>query len=247
MFEKIITFKANNKYIENNKDILPIPAKINIPDWYKKLSHTIKAHTVKGCMPFLDSLTAGYILKMPVDYWIEHNVEMNGERKTGHYISEEFNSEKAKEVNLNVSKQGSFHTLPQIKGSPLLQKNSNLPIHKINNPWLIKTPPGYSTLFVPPLNNHDDRFTIIPGIVDTDTFNLEINFPFIVNGDKYPILQTLIKRGTPYVQAIPFKRENWKMKIENYPVEERSTNISYFKKYILDNYKKIYWNKKSWK
>ena len=63
------------------------------------------------------------------------------------------------------------------------------------------------------MNNTDDRFSIIPGIVDTDSFSLEINFPIVLNGDKYPVIKTTIKKGTPYVQVIPFKREKWKMKI----------------------------------
>jgi hypothetical protein len=97
------------------------------------------------------------------------------------------------------------------------------------------------------MNNHDDRFSIIPGIVDTDTFKLEVNFPFIVNGDKYPVLKTLIKRGTPIVQVIPFKRDRWKMNIENIPKEEKTTNMFFYKKYVIDNYKRLFWNKKSWK
>ena len=63
----------------------------------------------------------------------------------------------------------------------VVEKNKNLPFHKILNPWIITTPPGYSTLFVPPLNNSDDRFSIIAGIVDTDTFKNEINFPIVIH------------------------------------------------------------------
>ena len=96
----------------------------------------------------------------------------------------------------------------------MIEKNKNLAFHKILNPWIITTPPGYSTLFVPPLNNSDDRFSIIAGIVDTDTFKNEINFPIVINGDKYEILDTIIERGTPYVQCIPFKRDAWKMEIK---------------------------------
>ena len=52
------------------------------------------------------------------------------------------------------------------------------------SPCTIKTPPGYSCLFVPPLNNTDDRFSIIPGIVDTDKLNFEVvPVPF---RDAYP-------------------------------------------------------------
>ena len=81
------------------------------------------------------------------------------------------------------------------------------------------------------MNNHDDRFSIIPGIVDTDTYNIEINFPFVVNGDKYPSLRSLIKRGTPIVQVIPFKREQWRMKMESIDQEERLKDNFYLRKY----------------
>ncbi len=109
---------------------------------------------------------------------------------------------------------------------------------KILNPWFIKTPPGYSCLFVPPLNNCDDRFDIIPGIVDTDDWDLEINFPFVLNGDKYETLETVIKRGTPYVQVIPFKRDSWEMKIKTTRYKNcMKKNIRHITLQLLRSYK----------
>jgi len=245
MLSNDIKFISTELIIED-KDIHPIPCKLNIPDWYKKLEHTIENRTIKGCMPFLDTLTAGYILKMPVDYYIEHNVDTIGVKNTG-FESSQINTDLADEINLNYNKFGSFHATTQVKESPLLEKNKNLPIHKINNPWFIKKPPGYSTLFVSPLNNSDDRFSIISGIVETDTFNIEINFPIIVNGDKYPTLKTTIKRGTPYCQVIPFKRDKWKMKIDPISKETKKTNMFFLKKLFINNYKEHFWKKKSWK
>ena len=129
-----------------------------------------------------------------------------------------------------------------------LKKNSSLFVNKFLNPWKIKTPPGYSCLFLPPLNNADERFSIIPAIVDTDTFEMHINFPFIVNGDKFPVLDTQLKKGSPYVQVLPFKRDSWKMKIKS---ENRDDNIWQKSKYWLSNlhnYKNIFWNKDiTWK
>ena len=83
MFENIIKFRANKEYIKHYTECLPIPSRINIPEWFKKLEHNNANKTVKGCMPFLDSLTAGYILKMPVDYFLLHNIKNEGEFKTG--------------------------------------------------------------------------------------------------------------------------------------------------------------------
>lgn len=246
MFNNTIKFIAENSYIENSKDIYPIPTKLNIPDWFKKLKHNVIHKTVKGCMPFLDTLTTGYLLKMPIDYYIAHNVMSDGELKTGMATSAQDIFPFRERVNLNYGHDDT-HNIQQLEGSPLVEKNKNLKVHKINNPWIIKTPPGYSCLFIPPLNNRDDRFEIISGIVDTDTFTLPINFPFIVNGDKYPSLESLIKRGTPYVQVIPFKRESWKMKIEGVTQEKLTEKRFYTWKHVLNNYKQIFWSKKSWK
>ena len=140
-----------------------------------------------------------------------------------------------------------MHGRQQLKGSPYIEKNMNQPFHKIINPWIIKTPPGYSCLFLPPMHNTDDRFSIIPGIVDTDTFKLEINFPIVINGDKYKSLKTTIERGTPFVQVIPFKRQSWKMKIEPSNVKQRELDGFFYRMKLIHNYKNLFWSKKIWK
>ena len=76
----------------------------------------------------------------------------------------------------------SFRILIYFQGH-LVTEYSELPekhVHKIFNPWIIKTPPGYSCLFTSPLNNNDDRFNIIPGIVDNDIFDI-LDFSFFMS------------------------------------------------------------------
>jgi hypothetical protein len=251
MFDKEIEFSAHEDYFALKEDY-PIPTKLNIPEWFKKLEHTILNKTVKGCMPFLDSLTAGYLLKMPQDFNVRHNV--NNINEKGEEFKDSFQTYGlhdasqilfAKSINLNSGINS--HSLQQVEGSPFIEKNKNLPFYKILNPWKIKTPKGYSCLFVPPLNNSDDRFSIIPAIVDTDTFPNEINFPIIINGVKYPTLETTIKKGTSYVQIIPFKRENWKMSLKTRTQKNIQNSQLFYGLKLLNNYKDKYWNKKSWK
>jgi len=251
MFDKEIEFSAHENYFEIKEDY-PIPAKLNIPEWFKKLEHNITNLTVKGCMPFLDSLTAGYILKMPQDFHIRHNVDTKD--KDGKNIKDSFQTYGLHDYSsillakfLNLNSGLDTHSLKQLEGSPFIKKNSNLPFYKILNPWKIKTPKGYSCLFVSPLNNSDDRFSIISGIVDTDTFPNEINFPVVINADKYPVLEDVIKKGTPYVQVIPFKRENWKMNVKSRNQKEIINSRIFYALKILNNYKEKYWSKKSWK
>jgi len=251
MFNKEIEFSAHEDYFELKEDY-PTPIKLNIPDWYKKLEHTIVNITIKGCVPFLDSLTSGYLLKFPQDFHVKHNIDNKNEK--GEEFKDSFQTFglhdmqqilNAKRINLNSGMD--THSLKQLEGSPLIEKNKNLPFYKIVNPWKIKTPKGYSCLFVPPLNNSDDRFHIIPAIVDTDTFPNEINFPIVINGDKYPVLETTIKKGTPYVQVIPFKRNNWKMTLRSRKQNEVQKSRLFYGLKILHIYKEKYWSKKLWK
>jgi hypothetical protein len=251
MFSKEIEFSAHEDYFSLGEDY-PTPIKLNIPEWYKKLEHTILNKTIKGCMPFLDTLTAGYILKMPQDFYLRHNID--NKNKKGENFKDSFQTYglceqqqilHTKYINLNSGID--IHSIEQLEGSPFINKNKNLPLYKILNPWKIKTPKGYSCLFVPPLNNSDDRFSIIPGIVDTDTFPNEINFPIVINGDKYPVLETTIKKGTPYVQIIPFKRDSWKMTVKPRKQKEILNSRLFYGLNLLNVYKEKYWNKKSWK
>jgi hypothetical protein len=251
MFDKEIEFSAHEDYFALKEDY-PIPTKLNIPEWYKKLDHTLLNKTVKGCMPFLDTLTSGYLLKIPQDFNVRHNI--NNKNEKGEEFKDSFQTFglhdqsqilHAKSINLNSGFD--THSIKQVEGSPFIERNKNLPFYKILNPWKIKTPKGYSCLFISPLNNSDDRFSIIPGIVDTDTFPYEINFPIILNGDKYPILETTIKKGTPYVQIIPFKRDFWKIITKPRKQKEIQNSKLFYGLRTLNIYKDKYWSKKSWK
>ena len=250
MLEKQIEFIAPKSYF-NLKQDYPKPIKLNIPDWYKKLEHSVNNRTIKGCIPVLDSLTFGYSLSIPVDISIHHNVtnkDKNGkEFKDSFYGCPIEKNMPSEGININDGTHLSNHPIGQLEGSPHVEKNKNLPFYKIANPWIIKTPPGYSCLFVPPLNNEDDRFTILPAIVDTDTFHKEINFPIVLNGDKYPNLETTLKKGTPYAQVIPFKRNNWKMKLSTMDEKKNMLNNFLYPLRMLHTYKLDFWNKKSCK
>ena len=247
MFNKEIEFSAHEDYFSQKEDY-PTPIKLNIPEWYKKLEHSLQNITIKGCMPFLDTLTSGYLLKIPQDFNIRHNVKNDkGEKDSFQTFAMHEQNAFLNVKTINLNSGIDVHNIKQVEGSPFIEKNKNLPFYKIINPWKIKTPKGYSCLFVSPLNNSDDRFSIIPGIVDTDTFPNEINFPIIINGDKYPVLETIIKKGTPYVQIIPFKRDSWKMVVKSRKQKEIQNSRLFYHLKLINIYKEKYWNKKSWK
>tara|TARA_R110000744_G_scaffold346606_1_gene452149 strand:+ start:449 stop:1207 length:759 start_codon:yes stop_codon:yes gene_type:complete len=252
MKENIIKFLYPKKTEKILKEVFPIKTVQNTPEWYKKLEHTMKNRTIKGCIPVLDTLTAGYILKMPQDMYVKHNVTQGSKKDSfSRFAYAGGNSQHVEELALNINMGiPAVHDIKQLGGKdggcPLVAKNKNIAFYKIINPFKIKTPPGYSCLFVPPLNNGDDRFEIISGIVDTDIFPTYINFPIILNGDKYPVLETTIERGTPYVQVIPFKRDAWKMEMTEDDSRRAELDMSIMGRFI-HNYKTLFWSKKSWK
>jgi hypothetical protein len=79
------------------------------------------------------------------------------------------------------------------------------PACKFHNYWTIRTPPGVSCLFVPPLNRPNPVFEVVSGVVDTDKYVAHVNFPF------FPLAADGLHRlakGTPLVQVIPFRRSD---------------------------------------
>ena len=56
MFSNVIEFSVHEQ-LEGLKEIYPIPATVSVPEWFKKLNHNRDTRTIKGCMPFLDTLT----------------------------------------------------------------------------------------------------------------------------------------------------------------------------------------------
>lgn len=243
-----------NPILADLKEIRPEPTKIHIPDWFKKIpKHDLNNKNIKGCMPFLDAITAGYVLKLPEDIQIAFNVDSRdkeGQKDTYFYSGTAECADRISGSALNINAGNpNTHSNFQLgeKNNFLNAKNKNLPFLKILNPWRIKTPPGYSCLFISPLMNENDYFHIMPGIVDTDNFELPINFPFICNGDKYNSFVKIFKRGTPYVQVIPFKRESWEMEIyKEEPSNFISKQVQWFTKFI-NIYKTQVWSKKKWK
>ena len=211
----------------------PKPASKVIPEWYKNMSSYTNdekkptgaggtSATVKRCMPVFDALVSGYIIESPADVYV--SVKDGGQW-------------------FEWSDFGliAFHPIEQAPEHPA---KNGFPYPKWTNPWAISTPKGYSTLFVQPFHRKS-VFTILPGIVDTDTYTAPVNFPFTIND---PTFEGLIPKGTPIAQVIPFKRESWTMQLgtkEDLLHQEKVSKKLQSK--FFDRYKSMYWSKKEYK
>jgi hypothetical protein len=229
----------------------PKPATHFIPEAFKKFkTGEIPNDTVKGCMPFLDSLVSGYIIPTPIA--IKATYYMEKEEET---LRLDIPNPLTKFPNLANLVGLSSHSPKQFPNSMMNDKALVPHVFKFHNPWKIKTPPGYSCLFTQPFNKNLD-WKIIDAIVDTDNFDLEINFPFFWTKPLELNEQYYVDSGVPMVQVIPFKRENWKMETKvAYEDKQRSHHVKskdldflkLFSTRFKDWYKFKSWNKKSFK
>jgi hypothetical protein len=221
---------------------MPKPSAQYIPNWYKdmpvhmdnekitglnKESVAVSNLTLKGCSPFLDAITSGYMFVLPFDLEFRRNEQgMIGMRwaTNNNFIS--------------------GHGSNQAPGIPA-PVGGNETLLKWRPGWRVVTPKGYSSFFTHPTNRHDLPFRTFSGVVDTDLYELGVEFPFqLLNTIKEEIF--ILEKGTPICQVIPFKRENWKS--ESIPFDEDKNKVSGFKlkSKIVRSYKTQFWQKKSY-
>lgn len=78
---------------------------------------------------------------------------------------------------------------------------------KVINPWLIKTPPGWSSLFLPPLWDPNPNYTMLPAVVNTDYYHTANMVMSILTDEPFEL-----EIGRPMWHVIPFQRNaQWKI------------------------------------
>ncbi len=182
----------------------PRPAVKYLPDWFKDLSPVCdepdeerdmfgnRNMTAKKCLPLLDAMSLGYTIPLAADLHIRSN----------------HNNTQIAVTNPPGMKLCEFHSSVQLGGQHKLGIKHGDAL-KFINPWIIKTAPGWSTLFTSPFNHFDQPFTCLTGFVDTDVYPKEVNFPAIL---KMYDADVNIPAGTPLVTVIPVKRNSFPRK-----------------------------------
>lgn len=226
--------------MDNSNLYLPDPAVKHIPKWFSRMERFISGDkkyslsgpremntTVKWCMPFLDCLSIGYLIILETDIFVKKN-----------------NSSGVREFVWNIGSQEliSQHLNDQISDEQVPEQYDRT-LYKFSNNWSIKTPSGYSTLFTHPLNRTDLPFYTMSGLVDTDSYYVPVNFPFLLKKD----FEGIIEAGTPIAQLIPIKRESWSSVKEPYDEKFSSSHNYKFLHKIYRSYKRQFWHKKEYR
>lgn len=230
--------------LENFKDVYtaPVPAITMVPEWYKSLTLYGDTNDIKNlnpvnhvgtdgtlvdtkkCMPMFDALTSGY-----------------------YYLLED-------DLHVSLNDDG-FPTLTWKGDVMLIDKRPTLQIPVPGNchqlhfgfrmNWFYRTPPGYSVLVTHPMNRYDLPFYTLSGMVDSDIWGLPVFFSFFLKRD---FIGT-IPKGTPIMQFIPFKRDEWEIEIktDKKSIEEEEFKAEKRRTMVTGYYKEDVWQKKEYR
>ena len=219
---KLIEFVSILEF-SSNKPLEPTPEPMikHLPEWYKKAKKYFseKNSTYKNCAPFFDSMSAGYALLTPCDisFFIE-----DGEPKV--FLPKGYEGFVTERPPMGEFHSPTGHYKKHFAWSPS---------------WGVRTPTGYSALYLTPLNMFSLPFTNTSGIIDSDKVYHPGNIPFFLKEG----FTGVIPKGTPYIQVIPIKRDSW----ESNNVTVSVSDIEHFKPgsdRIPEYYKTKVWERK---
>ena len=181
----------------------PVPAKREVPRWYVNAPRFFEGDEliirengatntgIKGCMPFYDAMTLGYIVKLHCDVLVESTPDGSFSLKWTSSVAP-----------VTDRPRDLFNSIPNVPGYT-----------KFCFAWDIfypvNLPEGYSLLLVQPMNRYDLPSYISAGVLDVDQSNGYGVVPFAVKQG----FNGVIPAGTPIMQIIPFKRDEWTSEI----------------------------------
>jgi hypothetical protein len=211
-------FKSVPKFTDGEKEFIHYGDRMNL--------------TVKACLPLIDAFTSGYVLRTPCDIQVRWN---DGDR---------YPTFTWPQKNTQISPPIYMRSIDHDKETPWKNVEGYEPLMFNFMPsWCIKTPKGYSSLFIHPINRTDLPFYTIGGVLDTDGWGEAGMHPFLLKKG----WSGIIPEGTPYMQIIPFKRQDWVSVVDKTMTKEYSIAITKRDNKFKDFYKKTHWKIKSYR
>ena len=236
---KNINFRARSK-TEFQTQIKPYPAVKQLPKWFLSMDPYSNAHnlnlpndgkvhirnkesntTFKKCVPLLDGLSAGYIIPL----WADVQIEQSDGSSQIYWKTQQ---------NIFQLHGPASREIPAPAGYDQV-------VYKYLNCWIPQTPKGYSCLIISPLGYNDLPFEAVPAVVDTDRSTLELVFPMWIKTG----FEGIVEKGTPLIQIIPFKRDDWDSTFDYYEdgeyrnvIEEKNFNSTIVSHYLRNHHSK---------
>jgi hypothetical protein len=210
--EPLIEFIATVKGLTGVKEIQPMASNKFIPQWWRNASYEYpdadkyfpKSRNVKQCPAFPDLFASGYILPMWADTTLFYDSDTG---KSSVRCGAEWSS-----FGIDVFSKDKFidHVGYRYKGIEATA------VFQFHSPWIVKVPKGYSVLQLPLFYEIDREYSALPGVFDgyiSEQKQIEIAY-FGKNKEIF------IKKGTPLVQYIPYKRTKLNLNVRELTDED---------------------------
>jgi hypothetical protein len=231
--KKLIEFYCDDENVV--KYFPPVAARTMLPEWYKALPLYVNnkkldakemvagnfrniPQTIKACIPVLDYMTTGYIIRYPADILVTPETTADN-LETWWWASEYVSCASHPHEQCPVKIEGREHQY-----------------FKVEHSWHIKTPPGYSCLFYQPEYFFDKRMQYLPAVVDTDDYHAPVLFTGIVKSKE----TFMLKAGDPMMAVFPFRRDAWDSEVTVKPRDQRLS----VRMFLTKGYKKLMHKKK---
>jgi len=224
--DTFISFVSTVDGVESVNECLPKPSSAFIPEWWSDLSrkhvhNSVSEATipnVKSCVSFPSYFSMGYILPM----WCDTILRLDSATNSFMWKTSDTR------FVWNVQEADGFAT----ESTPTFLGSVSKFICRTEAPWKLVTSDGYSVQQLPLLYHFENKFSVLPGVVETDTFH-NVTIQLMIHQADVDIF---IPRGTPLAQFIPFKREKIQLDVRK-PTQEdldkfMHVDATYFTKFI---------------
>jgi hypothetical protein len=226
-----------------NDGLFPNQSSRSIPKWFNDAEMYVKDPntgekvdtywndqkmlTFKACPALIDAFAIGYIYKTPCDILFKNeNNKIIIEIQNGY---QDFCTSRGTDPQLHIPNgfyKEHFSWYPN---------------------WAPELPEGYSGIYITPLNHFELPFMTMAGIIDSDKMTMPGLVPFFLKEG----FTGIIPKGTPYLQVIPFKREDWKADYEFYDnnqlLDRHQENAKVLRQSGNGIYKKRFWSNKKYR
>lgn len=174
----------------------PDPGKVVGPPAYWKDENP----TIRHCPGVVDVMRSGYILRAWTDIEITTPAPPSGE--TDSFVDRTGLSPDTIGGKIGAFGPGLNQKLPLWPGEYSFAL-------KFDTPWVCKTPPGYSLLYLPIPYDEKRPYRVLHGITDNDTFHIVNILIMWSHHGTY-----LIEAGTPLCWLLPVYREGYNLPTE---------------------------------
>ncbi|GAB0115936.1 hypothetical protein [Acidisoma sp. 7E03] len=204
-----ITFRCDPALLDSLPR--PVPARQALPDWLRAMPreafsemHGEALRTVKHCPPFVDAMSAGFVIPLPCDLMVADG------RITWNWTLPPLAARHHPRAPI------SFHSPAQVEGTPLW--SADQVVVKFNSFWTVELPEGWSLFATHPANRLDLPFRLLSGLVDADRFrDVPILFPALWVD---PDFSGVLPRGTPVAQCLALPRAQPDLAYAGFTAEE---------------------------